>query len=546
MVVPEDSRSHAGRRRPPIVRRGLNLTGFALGAVFYCLSLTPSLLPRAWFLQGVVSGITAAMGYAVGELVPRRVWPPRAGRIAGWVVLIVAPAGGTVFVLLGTRWQKDLRRRLGMEALETSYTFRMVLISLTTFAVLLLAARLLRLAARGTSLLLRRFAPEPVAYCAGFVVVALLAAGAVDTLVMSNLFAVADRRASVANDGTDDDVVAPVSALRSGGPSSLAPWATLGRQGRDFVAGGPTRAELARFAGRPAHEPVRVYAGLQSAGSVTDRARLVVREMDRTGAFQRAVVAVVIPTGTGWVDGAVTESLEYMYAGDTALVSMQYSYLPSWISFATDRSKVVDAAAALITAVHDRWAAMPRGQRPQLLIFGQSLGTLGTERHFGSVAAMTAGADGILLEGPTFANPLHRQLTDARAAGSPVWNPVTPGHPVAFAARPAQLRHRTGPPPRVVYLQNPTDPVVWWSPALLYRRPAWLDRPRGPGVSPDMHWYPGITFWQTTVDLVFSRDVPRGHGHQYRSGTVDGWAALAPPPGWTVADTLRLRALLES
>ncbi len=67
-----------------------------------------------------------------------------------------------------------------------------------------------------------------------------------------------------------------------------------------------------------------------------------------------------------------------------------------------------------------------------------------------------------------------------------------------------------------------------------------------PGVSPDMHWFPGITFWQATVDLVFSRDVPRGHGHRYRSGTVDGWAALAPPPGWTVRDTLRLRALLES
>ena len=542
---PEPPRAHPGRRRPRIVRRGLHLTGFAAGAVFYCFSLTPSLLPRAWFLQGVVSGITAAMGYAAGALVPSRVWSRRAARIGWRVAPAVAVAGGTVFVLLGTRWQKDLRRRLGMEALETSYTFRMVLISLATFAVLLLVARALRLAVRTTSLLLGRFTPEPVAYCAGFVVVALLSAGFVDTLVVGNLFAVADRRASVTNDGTDDDVVPPVSALRSGGPASLAPWASLGRQGRHFVAGGPSAADLTGFAGRPAREPIRVYAGLQSAGSVTERARLAVREMDRTGAFGRAVVAVVIPTGTGWVDGAVTDSLEYMYAGDTALVSMQYSYLPSWISFATDRSRVVDASAALITAVHERWAAMPAGRRPKLLIFGQSLGTLGTERFFGSVAAMTGGADGILLEGPTFANPLHRRLTDARAPGSPVWNPVTPGHPVAFAARPAQLRDRTGPPPRVVYLQNPTDPIVWWSPSLLWKRPAWLDDPRGPGVSPDMHWYPGITFWQTTVDLVFSRDVPRGHGHQYRSGTVDGWAALAPPPGWTVPDTLRLRARLD-
>jgi uncharacterized membrane protein len=533
-------------RRERIVRRELNLVGFAVAAVFYCLSFTPSLLPRAWFLQGVVSGITAAMGYAVGALVPRRLLTGPAARRAWHAVLVPAPLLVGVFLWLGTRWQRDLRVRLGMAPLETSYTFRMLLISLATFVVLLLIARGLRLATRGLALLLCRFTPEPVAYCAGAVVMALLAVGVLDTLVMSNLFAVADRRASVTNDGTDSDVVAPASPLRSGSTHSFAAWETLGRQGRDFVAGGPRPEQLTAFARRPAREPIRVYAGLQSADSVTDRADLVIREMDRTGAFDRAVVAVVIPTGTGWVDGAVTNSLEYMYAGDTALVAMQYSYLPSWLSFATDRSRVADASAALITAVHQRWADRPAATRPKLLIFGQSLGTFGTETTFGSVAAMVSGADGILLEGPTFANPLHRRLTETRRPDSPVWDPVAAADPVEFAARAAELRDRTGPPPKVVYMQNPTDPVVWWSPSLLYRSPEWLDRPRGPDVSPDMHWFPGITFWQTTVDLVFSNDVPRGHGHQYKSGTVDGWAVLAPPPGWTTADTVRLRALLES
>jgi len=40
---------------------------------------------------------------------------------------------------------------------------------------------------------------------------------------------------------------------------------------------------------------------------------------------------------------------------------------------------------------------------------------------------------------------------------------------------------------------------------------------------------PGITFWQTAVDLVFANNVPSGHG-----------------PGWTTADTVRLRALLDA
>jgi uncharacterized membrane protein len=234
-----------------------------------------------------------------------------------------------------------------------------------------------------------------------------------------------------------------------------------------------------------------------------------------------------------------------MYSGNTALVSMQYSYLPSWISFMVDRSKVAAAAAALITAVHDRWAAMPPDSRPKLLIFGESLGTYGTEKTFGSAARMVAGADGLLLEGPTFANPIHQQLTADRAAGSTFWDPDYPNLPVAFASTAPELRNLTGTPPRVVYMQNSSDPVVWWSPSLLWHRPAWLHGQRGPDVTRDMHWYPGITFWQTTVDLVFANKAPIGHGHVYKSSTVDGWAALAPPPGWTVADTLRLRALLD-
>ena len=255
--------------------------------------------------------------------------------------------------------------------------------------------------------------------------------------------------------------------------------------------------------------------------------------------FDRAVVGVVTPTGTGWVDRNVTDSLEYMYGGDTALVSMQYSYLPSWLSFLVDRSKVSESATALIGAAHARWATMPAATRPRLLLFGESLGSLGTENAFGDPASLSAGADGTLLVGPPFANPIRRDLVAARAPGSPIWDPAFPGGTVGFSQQPADQRSRTGARPAVVYLQNSSDPIVWWSPELLFRRPEWLDDPRGPDVSPDMHWYPLVTFWQTAVDQVFAINVPAGHGHVYGSGVVDGWAALAPPRDWTTADTLR-------
>ncbi|MEU4688097.1 alpha/beta-hydrolase family protein [Actinoplanes sp. NPDC023714] len=534
-----------------IVRTGLTITGAAFAAVFFCLSFTPSLLPRAWFLQGVVAGITAATGYALGTTIGALVrvrarFSERTVRIAWRVLLALVPLLFLFFLWLGTRWQRELRGRLGMPPTQEYDVAKTLGAGLLTFALILLVARTLRLATHGCALVFRQVVPHRAAYCAGTVVVALLSYSAIDGLLMAQLFTMADRSAAVVNNGTSNGVVMPTSALRSGGSRSLVSWDSLGRQGRAFVASAPTLPELTAFAGRPAVEPIRVYAGLTSADTVEERAALAVREMDRTGAFDRAVIAIITPTGTGWVDNRVTQSLEYMYAGDSALVSMQYSYLPSWISFWGDRSEVVAGASALIGAVRERWAAMPAATRPQLLIFGESLGTYGIEKTFGSAEAMAGGADGVLLLGPTFANPLHRELTRAREAGSPVWDPVYPSLPIEFAENATSLRAFSAEKPKVVYLQNATDPVVWWSWDLFWKKPKWLTGARGPDVTPDMHWYPGITFWQTSCDLLFANKAPTGHGHVYKSETVDGWAAIAPPPGWTVLDTIRLRAVLEN
>src|SRR5215212_2191780 len=59
----------AGRRPAPGWRRRLPRYTWSgtLGAVLFgCSSLTPSLLPRGWIIQGLIGGITAAIGYGVG------------------------------------------------------------------------------------------------------------------------------------------------------------------------------------------------------------------------------------------------------------------------------------------------------------------------------------------------------------------------------------------------------------------------------------------------------------------------------------------------
>ena len=318
----------------------------------------------------------------------------------------------------------------------------------------------------------------------------------------------ANRRFAAADTTTPAGVVAPTTPTASGSPASLVPWATLGEYGRGFVAGSTTPAELRAFHGpeREVLEPIRVYAGLRSAGSPDQRAALAVRELERTGAFEREILGVVTTTGTGWVDPNAASSLEYLHGGDTALVGLQYSYLPSWISFLVDRDEAAEAGVALYRHVHRRWSQLPAERRPKLVIFGESLGSFGAEAPFrggdaaASLANLVAGSDGALFTGPTASNHIWSQLTGDREPGSPVWRPVYGGGAeVQFANRPADLerpdqdwRH-----PRVLYVHHPSDPVGNATLESLWRRPG-VDRPPqglrrpGPGrLVPDRHRAPG-------------------------------------------------------
>jgi uncharacterized membrane protein len=352
---------------------------------------------------------------------------------------------------------------------------------------------------------------------------------------------------SVKDDGTEEGAVEPTASERSGSPDSLVPWEDLGLQGRNFVGKGPGPEELEEFSGRPAQQPVRAYVGLASAADVGDRAALAVRDLERAGGFDREVLVVVTTTGTGWVDPAASDSLEYEFNGDTAMVAMQYSYLPSWMSFLVDQVKARDAGRALFDAVYGAWAQLPPDSRPQLYVFGESLGTFGGEAAFSGVADIENRTSGVLWAGPPNFNDLWRGIVEDREDGSPEWLPIyEDGRLVRFADEAPDLGSPPGTwgRPRVVYLQNASDPIVWWSPRLILNRPDWLRGERGPDVLPSTVWLPFVTFWQVSADLAFSTGVPDGHGHKYQADYVDGWAEVAQPPGWTEADTERLRSLV--
>ena len=110
---------------------------------------------------------------------------------------------------------------------------------------------------------------------------------------------------------------------------------------------GPPPGDIAAFMGPAALAPVRAYAGLQSAPTAEQRARLAVDDLPRAGGFGRGTLAVVTTTGSG--DPSAVDSLEYLTGGDVATVSMQYSYLPSWLSYLVDQKRARELGVSCST-----------------------------------------------------------------------------------------------------------------------------------------------------------------------------------------------------
>jgi uncharacterized membrane protein len=542
--------------KPDWWQRRYTFTGTAVGLVFLWFSMTPSLLPRGPLFQALVSGGAGAIGYAIGVLA---VWlvrfmmskdsspkPPR----TAWLILVVVGIVGTIAMIIWFHlWQNHVRDTMDVPHLKWhDYPLTAVLAIVVLFVFVeigQLVGRFIRFLVRQ----LNRVAPPRVSTVVAVVIVVGLFIAILNGVILRVAMDAMNNTFETVNNEMDPNSPPPTSALRSGGPGSLVTWPTLGNQGRIFVDGAPTVEELSKFNGTPAAEPIRAYAGLESADSIKGTAELAARELERMGGLKRKVVAVATTTGTGWINAAEAEAIEYMYNGDSAIVSMQYSFLPSWLSFLVDKENARHAGQALFEAVSARVRTLPEGERPKLVVFGESLGSFGGEAPFLSVNNIVARTDGALFSGPTFNNTMWQGATDNRDSGSPEWLPIyQQGANVRFAARPDNLGRPADPwgTPRVVYLQHASDPITWWNPDLLFQQPDWLTEPPGYDRPRDMFWFPVVTFLQVSADMAVAVDVPDGHGHRYIRDVVNAWAEILRPPGWTPEKTDRLRGLVKA
>lgn len=540
--------------------------GLVIALMLWLPALTPTLIPRMPATQAGINAVALAMGYGIGTLIGLclRLVLLRNGRSVargvrriGWIVLGLGWLSGVLLgAVLWLTWQNDQRRLMGMETVDGLDAVLMVSVSVLGGVMLVVIGRLIAKAVLAVTRLSRRLLPSvPAAPPIGLVVFFL------GTVLVGwggwlGITAFANATFGSANASTDEGTVQPGSASVSGSSESLVPWGTLGRWGRNFVASATT-AELGTFHDADAElsEPVRVYVGLDSAGSASERAELAVRELDRAGGFDREVLVVWVPTGTGWVIPEAADALELLHRGDTAIVATQYSFLPSLLAVFMEPGREIESASALYSAVHSHWSDLPRDDRPKLLLFGKSLGTVGVEAPFvgadasESIANLTSGTQGALIVGAKRTNPIHSQLTRERDQGSSVWQPVIDsGLAVRFLSRdPDQpALSQDWPLPRIVYLQHPSDPVPLWGIDVLWRSPEWMDQPRGFDVSEAAGWYPVVSGVHAAADLIFQLDTPPGFGHVYATEYVEGWASVCPPDGWTDADTARLEEFLYS
>lgn len=531
----------------------LGLFPLSVGLVFFAASLTPSLIPRGWLLQGALAGLVTALGYMVGRFAIS-LWralelPEFSGKpaaIAHLLVLLPALALTINSLFHVAEWQNSVRIRVEMPPLDEVYTLRMVLLAAGTFLLLYLVGvavqRLFDLLRR----LLYRVMQPRTANVLGLILIFLLFFAGTRSWLVPKVLTALDESYETAQNLFDRAPPRPSDSRLPGSTASLVDWKAMGQPGRNFVLNGPGADAISAFTGRPARDPIRVYVGRAQDDSAEVRARLALAELQRLGAFEREILVVASPTGTGWLDPGAHDTLEYIHDGDTATVAVQYSYLQSPLALLFETDTGLEQAAATMHAVYGFWKSLPPENRPKFYIHGLSLGAWSSMYAFDIFQMINDPIDGALWAGPPFPSNLWNRAVAERDPDSPYVVPeIGDGELIRFTSQFAHLDRFTGPwgRMRIVYLQYASDAIVFFEPNALWRAPRWMREPPAPDVSPRLSFMPVVTQFQLALDMALAKEMPPGYGHNYTARHyIDAWLAATAADDWDGDMTARLKA----
>jgi uncharacterized membrane protein len=261
------------------MRLHLSIVGLLLGTIFFAFSLTPSLLPRPFLIQGALSGLMFAAGYGLG-VAAMFLWNylqlplarGRAALAAKAVAAVISTVIAVSFLWQASHWQNSIRALMGMEESPGANPVLIALVAIVVFFVLLGLARLFHWVFQRLSQWLHRFVPPRVSHLVGITAAILLFWTVIDGVLVSATLRIADRSFQELDALIEDDLPHPVRPEQTGSTASLVDWRDLGRQGRAFVSSGPTAEDLSAFFGTPTPAPLRVYVGLNSAPTAEERA----------------------------------------------------------------------------------------------------------------------------------------------------------------------------------------------------------------------------------------------------------------------------------
>lgn len=314
----------------------------------------------------------------------------------------------------------------------------------------------------------------------------------------------------------------PQSPLVSGSEESVSTFDDLGLQGRRYVTDVTSKALIEEVMGEPAvAAPIRVFVGYNSEPFYPmGRTEMAMKELERTGAFERSHLLLISPTGTGWVDQTMIESAEFLTRGDIATCVIQYGRFPSFLSVqkvALGRQQF----RALLWSVRNRMAGMPEDERPKVYVFGESLGAwsssdvvmyqgIGGFDHYGIDKAFWVGLPGMA-----------KWSRNGMATGR---SGLVSDRAVRIFDHPADLDELDAGELdglRATILSHHSDPIAVMAPEVLIQEPDWLSGERGRGVPGDLEWFPMGTFLQIAVDAMNAMVTVPGEfgsfGHDYRA-----------------------------
>lgn len=238
-------------------------------------------------------------------------------------------------------------------------------------------------------------------------------------------------------------------------------------------------------------QPVRVYAGMGMGAGPEERVQFAIEQMRALGAFDKARIVIAQPSGSGFVNQVPIQTAEILADGDIATVALQYGDSRSFsVDSIVARNVAIEQHRMLIEAVHAEIESRPAGQRPDLYLYGESLGGWTAQDAVTGNGTRDMEALGI------------RRALWVGTPGLSRWSERVPEDEAVRVNGLDELEQLTSSDitdeDRVLEFRNADDAVAKLDPRTIWRRPDWMsgdDR-----ITPDQAWIPGVTFLQGALD----------------------------------------------